>query len=70
MAHVDYKALGIIPTADRLMNKGQRYEDYSLQQLQYISSAVYRPLNIIAYKHVFSEAGNPNLERYCTMRND
>ncbi|KAG1451707.1 hypothetical protein G6F46_009043 [Rhizopus delemar] len=53
MAHLDYKAPAIIPSAERMMNKGQRYEDNSLN-----------------HELVPSEAGNPNLERYCIMLRD
>ncbi|EIE88314.1 hypothetical protein RO3G_13025 [Rhizopus delemar RA 99-880] len=70
MAHLDYKAPATIPSAERMMNKGQRYEDNSLKQLQYLLSAVYRPLDILSHELVSSEAGNPNLERYCTMLRD
>ncbi|KAI8638115.1 hypothetical protein BD408DRAFT_477821 [Parasitella parasitica] len=70
MAHLDYKAPATIPTAERAMNKGQRYEDNSLKQLQYQLSAAYRPLDILSLELLTSEAGNPNLERYCTILRD
>jgi hypothetical protein len=70
MTHLDYKAPATIPTAERLMNKGQRYEDNSLKQLQYQLSAVFRPLDILGHELLSSESGNPNLERYCTMLQD
>ncbi|KAI8640829.1 hypothetical protein BD408DRAFT_433838 [Parasitella parasitica] len=62
MTHLDYKAPATIPTAERAMNKGQRYEDSSLKQLQYQLSAVYRPLDILIHELVSSETSNPNLE--------
>ncbi|KAG1141375.1 hypothetical protein G6F37_010609 [Rhizopus arrhizus] len=67
MTHLEYKALATIPTAERLMNKGQRYEDRSLKHLQYLLSAAFRPLDILSHELVSSESGNPNLKRYCTM---
>ncbi|EPB92194.1 hypothetical protein HMPREF1544_01019 [Mucor circinelloides 1006PhL] len=70
MAHLDYKAPATIPSAERLMNKGQHHEDNSLKQLKYQLSAVYRPLDILSHELVSSEVGNPNLERYCTMLQD
>ncbi|KAL9539401.1 hypothetical protein PS6_011221 [Mucor atramentarius] len=73
MGHLDYyMAPATIPTAERLMNKRERYENHSLKHLQYLLlSAVYLPLNILAYELVSSsEVGNPNLERYCTMLQD
>jgi hypothetical protein len=33
-------------------------------------SATFRPLDILSHELVGSETGNPNLERYCTMRRD
>ncbi|KAG0906452.1 hypothetical protein G6F33_011367 [Rhizopus arrhizus] len=59
-----------IPTAERLMNKGQRYEDRSLKHLQYLLSAAFLPLDILSHDLVSSESGNPNLKRYCTMLRD
>lgn len=70
MAHLEYKAPATIPTAERLMNKGQRYEDTSLKHLQYLLSATFRPLDILTHELVSSESGNPNLERYCAMLQD
>ncbi|KAI8327858.1 hypothetical protein BC941DRAFT_457997 [Chlamydoabsidia padenii] len=70
MAHMEYKAPATIPTAERLMNKGQRYEDNNLKHLQYLLSAVFRPLDILSHELVSSESGNPNLERYCTILSD
>lgn len=42
----------------------------TLKHLQYSLSAVYRPLDILAHELVSSEAGNSDLERYCTMLQD
>ena len=70
MAHLEYKAPATIPTAERLMNKGQRFEDNSLKHLQYLLSATFRPLDIFTHELVSSESGNPNLERYCAMLQD
>ncbi|CEP09535.1 hypothetical protein, partial, partial [Parasitella parasitica] len=70
MAHLEYKAPATIPTAERLMNKGQRYEDNNLKHLQYLLSAAFRPLDILSHELVSSESDNPNLERYCTMLSD
>ncbi|KAI8636862.1 hypothetical protein BD408DRAFT_478375 [Parasitella parasitica] len=70
MAHLDYKAPATIPSAEKMMNRGQRMEDNSLKQFQYSLSAVYRPLDILCHELVSSESGNPNLERYCTMLRD
>ncbi|KAG1318510.1 hypothetical protein G6F62_012319 [Rhizopus arrhizus] len=70
MAHLEYKAPVTIPTAERLMNKGQRYEDRSLKHLQYLLSTVFRPLDILSHELVSSESSNPNLKRYCTMLRD
>ncbi|CEP13170.1 hypothetical protein [Parasitella parasitica] len=70
IAHLDYKAPVTIPSAEKMMNKGQRIEDSSLKQLQYSLSAVYRPLDILCLEIISSESGNPNLERYCAMLRD
>ncbi|KAG0736024.1 hypothetical protein G6F57_002397 [Rhizopus arrhizus] len=70
MTHLEYKAPATIPTAERLMNKGQRYEDRSLKHLQYLLSAAFLPLDILSHDLVSSESGNPNLKRYCTMLRD
>lgn len=59
IAHLDYKAPATIPTSECLMNKGQRYEDNSLKQLQYLLSDVFRPLDILSHELVSSESGNP-----------
>lgn len=52
------------------MSKGQRHEDNTLKQLQYLLSAVFRPLDILAHELVSNATGNPNLERYCTILRD
>ncbi|CEP07627.1 hypothetical protein [Parasitella parasitica] len=66
-----YKTPAIIPKAERLMNKGQRYAGNNLNKhLQYLLSAVFCPLDILSHELVFSESNNPNLERYCTMLSD
>ncbi|CEP07631.1 hypothetical protein, partial, partial [Parasitella parasitica] len=70
MAHVDYKAPTTIPTAERAMNKGQKLEDNSLKHLQYLLSAVFRPLDILTHEMFTYDSGNPNLERYSTMLRD
>ncbi|KAG0910302.1 hypothetical protein G6F33_008018 [Rhizopus arrhizus] len=70
MAHLDYKAPTTVPTAERLMNKGQKLEDNSLKHFQYLLSAAFRPLDILSHELVSSEQGNANLERYCTMLKD
>jgi hypothetical protein len=70
MAHLEYKAPATIHTAERLMTKGQRYEDRSLKHLQYLSSAAFPLLDILSHELVSSESDNSNLERYCTMLRD
>jgi hypothetical protein len=70
MTQIEYKAPVTFPTAERLMNKGQQYEDRYLKHLQYLLSAAFRPLDILSHELVSSESGNPNLERYCTMLRD
>ena len=70
MAHLDYQPPATIPSAERLMNKGQRYEDNSIKHLQYVHSATYRPLDIFIHELITTEQGNPNLERYCSMLHD
>ncbi|CEP15065.1 hypothetical protein [Parasitella parasitica] len=70
MAHIDYKAPTTIPTAERAMNKGQKLEDNSLKHLQYLLSAVFRPLDILTHEMFTHDSGNPNLERYGTMLRD
>ncbi|KAG0933930.1 hypothetical protein G6F57_006024 [Rhizopus arrhizus] len=70
MTHLEYKAPATIHTAERLMTKGQRYEDRSLKHLQYLSSAAFRLLDILSHELVSSESDNSNLERYCTMLRD
>ncbi|EIE91792.1 hypothetical protein RO3G_16503 [Rhizopus delemar RA 99-880] len=54
MAHLEYKSSATIPTAEYLMNKGQRYEDKSLEHLQYLLSAAFRPLDIPHYDAMFT----------------
>ncbi|KAI8064876.1 hypothetical protein BDF21DRAFT_427318 [Thamnidium elegans] len=70
MANMDYKPPATIPSAERLMNKGQRYEDNAIKQLQYVHSATYRPLDIFIHELITTEQDNPNLERYCSMLHD
>ncbi|GAN11521.1 hypothetical protein MAM1_0661d11085 [Mucor ambiguus] len=70
MAHLDYRAPATIPSAERLMNRGQKYEDSALKQLQYLLSAVFRPLDILTKEMFTAEQGNPNLERYSIMLRD
>ncbi|KAI8329652.1 hypothetical protein BC941DRAFT_457178 [Chlamydoabsidia padenii] len=67
MAHLDYKAPSTIPSTERLMNKGERYEDNSLKHLQYLLSAAFRPLDIFSHELVSAESVNQLLERYCSM---
>ena len=62
MAHLKYKPPTTIPSAERLMNKGQHYKDNSLKHLQYIHSATYHPLDIFIHELTTTEQGNPNLE--------
>ncbi|CEP15922.1 hypothetical protein [Parasitella parasitica] len=52
------------------MNKGQCYEDDSLEQLQYQISAVYRPLDILSQESTTSEVVNTNMVRYCKLFRD
>ena len=60
-----------IHSAERLKNKGQRFEDNSIKHLQYIHSATYRPLeDIFIHELITAEEGNPNLELYCSMLHD
>lgn len=71
MAHLDYKAPATIPTAEeQLMNRGQKLEDSSLKQLQYLLSAAFRPLDILIHEMFTYENGNPNLERYSAIMRD
>ncbi|CEP18222.1 hypothetical protein [Parasitella parasitica] len=70
MAHLDYRAPATIPTAERMMNRGQKYEDTAIKQLQYLLSAAFRPLDILIHEMFTHENGNPNLERYSTMLRD
>jgi hypothetical protein len=70
MAHLEYKAPATIPTVDRLMTRGQHYEDNSLKHLQYLLSAVFRPLDILCHELVSTEFRSPNLERYSSMLRD
>ena len=67
MKHLEYKPAATIPSAERLMNKGQRYENNLLKHLQYVHSATYRPVNIFIHELITTEQGNPNLGRYCSM---
>jgi hypothetical protein len=62
MENLKCKPPATIPSAERLMNKGQRYEDNSLKHFQYVHSATYRPLDIFIHKLTTTEQGNPNLE--------
>ncbi|KAI8079702.1 uncharacterized protein B0P05DRAFT_469880, partial [Gilbertella persicaria] len=70
MAHLDYRAPATIPSAERLMNLGQKYEDNALKQLQYLLSAVFRPLDILTKEMFTAEQGNPNLGRNSIMLRD
>lgn len=67
LSHLDYRAPATVPTAERVMNKGQKLEDQSLKSLQYLLSAVFRPLDILANELVSCETNNATLERYVTM---
>ncbi|CEP13092.1 hypothetical protein [Parasitella parasitica] len=55
IAHLDYKAPATIPSAEKMMNRGQRMEDNSLKQLQYSLSAAYHPLDIPCHEIVSLE---------------
>lgn len=70
MAHLDYKPPATISSVEYLMNKGQRYKDNSLKDLQYVHSATYRPLDIFIHEFITTKQGNPNLKRYCSMLHD
>ncbi|KAK4513662.1 glycosylphosphatidylinositol anchor biosynthesis [Mucor velutinosus] len=69
-AHLDYKAPNTIPSAERLMNREQKYQDTAIKQLQYLLSAAFRPLDILTNEMFTYESGNPNLERYSVMLRD
>ncbi|KAK4514625.1 GTP-binding nuclear protein gsp1/Ran [Mucor velutinosus] len=70
MAHLDYNAPNTIPSAERLMNRGQKYQDTAIKQLQYLLSAAFRPLDILTNEMFTYESGNPNMERYSVMLRD
>ncbi|EPB82719.1 hypothetical protein HMPREF1544_10565 [Mucor circinelloides 1006PhL] len=72
MAHhfLDYKAPATIPTAEQFMNRGQKLEDSSLKQLQYLLSAAFCPLDILIHEMFTYENSNPNLERYSAIMRD
>ncbi|CEP15311.1 hypothetical protein [Parasitella parasitica] len=61
MAHLNYRAPAIIPSAERMMNHGQKYEDNALKQLQYLLSAVFRPLDILTNEMFTAEHVNYTL---------
>ncbi|CEP16777.1 hypothetical protein [Parasitella parasitica] len=44
--------------------------DYKAPATIPTAKPVYRPLDILSHELITSEAGNPNLERYCTMLRD
>ncbi|KAG1133582.1 hypothetical protein G6F37_013312 [Rhizopus arrhizus] len=52
------------------MNKGQKNEDQSLKQFQYLVSAILRPLDILAHELATNEANNQHLEKYMLMLRD
>ncbi|KAG1452531.1 hypothetical protein G6F56_007794 [Rhizopus delemar] len=70
IAGLDYKAPTTLPIAEKKMSKGQLKEDRSLKQAQYLFSAVFRPLDILANELALAEQDNPNLERYFKMISD
>ncbi|ORE13550.1 hypothetical protein BCV71DRAFT_277925 [Rhizopus microsporus] len=68
LAMLDYRpSSSAVTTAERLISSVQKMEDQSLKRLQYLTSAVFRPLDILAHELFMSETDNPNLERYLTM---
>ncbi|RCH86918.1 hypothetical protein CU097_006379 [Rhizopus azygosporus] len=67
---LDYRpSSSAVTTAERLISSVQKMEDQSLKRLQYLTSAVFRPLDILAHELFMSETDNPNLERSsCKIR--
>lgn len=65
-----YRAPTTIPSTESTMNRGQKYEDHSLKQLQYLLSAAFCPPDILIHEIFTHGNGNPNLERCSTMLHD
>ena len=70
ISNLDYHAPEAIPSALQRMNKGQKHEDQSLKQFQYLVSAILRPLDILAHELATNEANNQHLEKYMLMLRD
>ncbi|GAN11891.1 hypothetical protein MAM1_1210d11514 [Mucor ambiguus] len=74
MAHLNYRAPVTIPSTERLMNRGQKYEDSALKQLQYLLSAVFRPLDILTKEVPLIKVQSPTIraqvivERHLTLQ--
>jgi hypothetical protein len=70
ISNLDYHAPAAIPSALQRMNKGQKHEDQSLKQFQYLVSAILRPLDILAHELATNKANNQHLEKYLLMLRD
>lgn len=70
VAQLEYRAPATIPTAEKLMNRGQKMEDSALKHHQYRLSALFRPLDVLTHELLTSESDNANLERYINMLKD
>ncbi|KAI7905178.1 uncharacterized protein BX663DRAFT_501978 [Cokeromyces recurvatus] len=66
MKNTDYQPPDTIPVAARSMKPAQTKHDRSLKRLQYLSSGIFCPLNILALE-LSRETDNPNIQRYLHM---
>ncbi|KAK4509550.1 uncharacterized protein ATC70_007902 [Mucor velutinosus] len=66
-AQLEYRSRAIVPSAEQIINKGQKIEDNSLKHLQYQTSAILRPLDVLANEMITHDGNNANLERFCAM---
>jgi hypothetical protein len=67
---MEYKAPSTIPAALKHMNKGQQHEDATLKDLQYLTSGVFRPLDILGFEIFQAEISDTDAQRFLKMLSD
>ncbi|KAI8058686.1 uncharacterized protein B0P05DRAFT_478656, partial [Gilbertella persicaria] len=66
---VNYQPPATMPEAYARMSYDQKREDKMLKHHQYVTSAIFRPLDTLAHE-ISSEIDNPNVHRYLQIIND
>ncbi|KAI8047979.1 uncharacterized protein B0P05DRAFT_345648 [Gilbertella persicaria] len=69
MKDMDYQPPDTVPLAARNMKQHLTKQDRSLKRLQYLASATFRPLGVLALE-ISTDNTNPNVQRYLRMLHD